>query len=198
MAFQGSTGCTGRFFHGRTILCDVCSLQEFRSFAFPLPLLPKVWWLFWFAADALRAISLTAIGERKQQRMKKVASVGIGGAVGAICRHLIQMIPILGGEFYRPVLTMAINISGSFLLGFLVILFVRLVPVSAELRTGITSGVIGGYTTFSTLCKETVFLFDSGYPLLSCAYLFFSVTIGLTAAWLGIRAAKRLERRFPA
>lgn len=128
--------------------------------------------------------------------MKKVLSAGIGGAAGSICRHFVSLIPLPGGEAYRPLLTMAINLSGSFLLGFLVILFVKCLPMRTEVRIGLTTGFLGGYTTFSTLCKDTVFLGFSGRFLFSAVYLAASVLFGLAAAWLGILAAKRLERRF--
>ena len=127
--------------------------------------------------------------------MKKILSAGVGGAAGAVCRHFVQLIPLPGGEMYRSVLTMAINLSGSFLLGFLVILFVKCLPVRSEVRTGLTTGFLGGYTTFSTLCKDTVFLCFSGRILFSALYLAGSVLFGLAAAWLGILAAKSLERR---
>lgn len=130
--------------------------------------------------------------------MKKVFWVGAGGAAGAVCRHFVQMIPLPGGELYRSLLTLLINISGSFLLGFLIILFVKCLPVSAEVRLGLTTGFLGGYTTFSTLCKDAVLLSLSGRALFSLLYLTASVLFGLAAAWLGILAAKRLERRMTA
>ena len=125
--------------------------------------------------------------------MKKYFAVGIGGALGTVIRHCIQMIPL--NTVYRPLLTMLINISGSFLLGFLIILFVRLVPVTAEIRLGVTTGCLGGYTTFSTFCKESVLLYLSGHILFSAAYAVFSILLGIAAAWLGIFLAKCLERR---
>lgn len=127
--------------------------------------------------------------------MKKNLYVGIGGAAGALLRCAIHAIPMPFGPDYQPVLTMLINISGSFLLGFLMVLFVKKLPVSAELRLGITTGVLGGYTTFSTLCKESVMLCFSGKFLLSAIYLAASVILGIAAAWCGILIAKHLERR---
>jgi fluoride exporter len=127
--------------------------------------------------------------------MKKYLSIGIGGALGAIARYSIQKIPLPLPAVYHPLLTMLINISGSFLLGFLLILFVKCLPVKSYIRLGITTGFLGGYTTFSTLCKESVLLCFSNNFLLSAVYVSASVLFGLAAAWLGIFAAKRLERR---
>jgi fluoride exporter len=128
-------------------------------------------------------------------RMKKYLSIGIGGALGAIARHFIQQVPLPFAAVYKPILTMLINISGSFLLGFLLILFVKCLPVKSEIRLGITTGFLGGYTTFSTLCKESVMLCFSGHIILSVIYVAASVLLGLAAAWLGIIAAKHIERR---
>lgn len=128
--------------------------------------------------------------------MRKNLSVATGGAAGALVRYLIQMIPLPFGTFQRPLLTLLINISGSFILGFLVILFVKLLPVKTDIRLFFTTGFLGGYTTFSTLCKDTVFLYLSHHIFYSAVYLAASILFGLAAAWLGILAAKKLERRF--
>ncbi|MDF2632648.1 MAG: camphor resistance protein CrcB, partial [Caproiciproducens sp.] len=97
---------------------------------------------------------------------------------------------------YRPLFTMFINISGSFLLGLALTFFARhMKSISPQIRLGIATGVLGGYTTFSTLCKESVELYLSNHIIYSMAYAVFSVALGLAAAWLGMRAAKRMERR---
>ena len=125
--------------------------------------------------------------------MKKYLSIGVGGALGAILRYSLQQIPL--NSVYRPLLTMLINLSGSFLLGFLLVLFIKCLPVRPEIRLGATTGFLGGYTTFSTFCKEAVLLSLSGHLFFSAAYAAASVILGFTAAWLGIRTAKRMERR---
>jgi CrcB protein len=127
--------------------------------------------------------------------MKKYLSIGVGGALGAILRYSMQQIPLPLNSVYHPLLTMLINISGSFLLGFLIVLFVKCLPVRPEIRLGTTTGFLGGYTTFSTFCKESVLLSLSGHLFFSAAYVVASVILGFTAAWLGILVAKRMERR---
>ena len=126
--------------------------------------------------------------------MKKYIAVGIGGAIGALLRVAIHQIPLPFGSTYRPLMTMFINISGSFFLGFLMILFAKRFPVKPAVRLGITTGLLGGYTTFSTLCKEAVMASFSGNTLFAAFYVAASVVFGLGAAWVGILAAKRLER----
>ncbi len=127
--------------------------------------------------------------------MKRYLAIGTGGALGAIARYAVQLIPLPFASLYHPVLTLLINVTGSFLLGFLMVLFIKCLPVKPEIRVGITTGFLGGYTTFSTLCKEAVLLACSGHILLSAVYISASVMLGLAAAWLGISTAKRLERR---
>lgn len=127
--------------------------------------------------------------------MKKYLSVGAGGAIGAILRYALQQSPLPLNPLYRPLLTMLINIGGSFLLGFLTVLFVKCLPVKPEIRLGMTTGFLGGYTTFSTFCKESVLLSLSGHRLLSVSYAAASVILGFAAAWLGILTAKCIERR---
>lgn len=127
--------------------------------------------------------------------MKKSIFVGIGGAAGTLVRYAFFQIPIPNGSVYRPLLTMLINISGSFILGLLIILFVKRFPVRAEIRIAVTAGFLGGYTTFSTMCKDAVMLLYSGKILFFAGYVIASVSLGLTAAWLGIRLGKHLERR---
>ena len=130
--------------------------------------------------------------------MKKYIAVGIGGAAGALLRVVVHQIPLPLGSTYRPLLTMLINISGSFFLGFLMILFAKRFLVKPAVRLGVTTGLLGGYTTFSTLCKESVMLCFSGNTLFAAIYVAASVVLGLGAAWVGILAAKRIERRHTA
>lgn len=127
--------------------------------------------------------------------MKKILYVGVGGAAGTFLRYAVLQIPLPSGTEFRPLLTMFINISGSFLLGCLMVLFEKAVPVSAAFRVGITTGLLGGYTTFSTMCKDSVLLWTSQSPLFSAAYLAASVFLGLAAARAGMYCAKHGKQR---
>lgn len=126
--------------------------------------------------------------------MKKIAAVGVGGAVGTLLRCALYRISLFSNPAYHAA-TLIINTTGSFLLALLVILFVRTIHVSAEMRLAVTTGVMGGYTTFSTMCKDTVAFLQAGRFLPAAAYLLLTVLLGLSAAWLGIAAGKRIARR---
>ena len=127
--------------------------------------------------------------------MKNSIVIAAGGAVGTLLRYSIQHIPLPIPAADRPVLTLLINISGSFLLGFLAIFFVRLVPVPPVVRHGLITGLLGGYTTFSTFCKDTVLFCQNGSMLSAVCYLAATVLFGLAAAWVGILFAEAMERR---
>ncbi len=126
--------------------------------------------------------------------MKKILAAGIGGAIGAAVRWILLQIPLASGRFH-PIMTLVINVSGSFLLGFVIILFEKKIPVRDEIRVAVTTGFFGGYTTFSTMCKDAAGMLAAENTLGALLYLILSVFLGLWAAWFGIRLGKVFERR---
>src|SRR5215203_4814523 len=84
----------------------------------------------------------------------RIISVAAGGALGAVARYLINVSPISGilGKF--PLATFVINISGSFLIGFLLIVFADKISVSENVRMAVIVGFLGAFTTFSTFEAE--------------------------------------------
>ena len=125
----------------------------------------------------------------------KILSVAAGGAAGAVARYLINISP-LSTVFERfPLPTFVINISGSFLIGFLLILLTDKCDVGDNLRMAVIVGFLGAFTTFSTfemeiygLAKERDFSIALLYVLLSVAAGFVGVAAG---AWLGRWASFR-------
>lgn len=81
--------------------------------------------------------------------MRNFALVFLGGGIGAACRWGLQLF------FAGPYTTFAINVSGSFLIGYIAQKF-----VSEPMRTLVCVGVLGGFTTFSTFAWDTL-QFDS-------------------------------------
>ena len=84
------------------------------------------------------------------------------------------------------------NVSGSFLIGFLGAAFDSRLPVPPETRAAALVGVIGGYTTFSTFSFETFSLIQGGRFWLAALYASASVLLGLAAVWTGVRMAQML------
>ncbi|MCI1632617.1 MAG: fluoride efflux transporter CrcB [Liquorilactobacillus nagelii] len=108
-----------------------------------------------------------------------IVLIGLGSSCGAICRYLITQ--SLKKKSGWPWATLLINLTGSFLLGFL---FGSKLASSLYLILGV--GVLGGYTTFSTLNVELLALHRSHDQRLELAYALASYLIGLLLAILGV------------
>lgn len=119
--------------------------------------------------------------------MRTLIAVGLAGAVGALARFGVEgwVTHKTGGAF--PWGTFAVNISGSLLLG---VLYSSLVEgriiVAPWLRTATTVGLVGAYTTFSTLTLETVRLIEDGSLALAGLNAMGSLAVGLVAVYVGI------------
>ncbi len=89
-----------------------------------------------------------------------------------------------------PWSTFLINVSGSALLGFLLVLLIEQFPRGRLVRPLVGSGVIGAYTTFSTFEVDTLLLFRGHQFGLGIIYLVSSLLAGLAAVWLGMNLAR--------
>ena len=118
--------------------------------------------------------------------------VALGSAVGGVGRYLMSL--WLGSTSF-PWATLAINIIGSFLLGFL--LKIPLLPssMSPEVRAMLTVGFCGGFTTFSTFTAETIRLAQDGSWPKAAAYISASVLLGLVAGLAGLALGSQLFSR---
>lgn len=108
--------------------------------------------------------------------------VGLGGAVGAVCRYLLSLLPVKP-SFGFPVVTLGINVLGAFALGVLLALAGRNTSVDPRLMLFLKVGVCGGFTTFSTFCGETEQLLAAGHTAAAAAYVALSVLLGVGAVW---------------
>ncbi|MGB0647655.1 MAG: fluoride efflux transporter CrcB [Bradymonadia bacterium] len=112
----------------------------------------------------------------------------IGGGIGSVLRYGLA-VALKSSSAMLPVGTLAANVVGCFVLGYLAShpnIGARLGP---EVHLGITVGVLGGFTTFSTFGVETVRLYESGQILYAITYILLSILGGLVAAWGGMRFA---------
>lgn len=118
--------------------------------------------------------------------MKDVALVAAGGAIGASLRWLLGgwIADRIGVGF--PWHTMAINLSGALLLGVLMGLSLDGGLLSADWRIFLGTGLLGGYTTFSTLAYETVALLEQGLYARAAFDMFGTGALGVMAAVIGI------------
>lgn len=123
--------------------------------------------------------------------LTKVLLVLTGGAIGTGCRYgLSAFVYSLVAKPAFPYATFIINISGSFVIGFLAELFDTRVGVSPTVRAALLIGVLGGYTTFSSFSLEILTLLRDGAVLRPLVYAFGSLFLGLTAVWIGVRLAQ--------
>ncbi len=126
------------------------------------------------------------------EALARLLWVCLGGAVGTGARYVLSgwALRVLGGSF--PYGTLAVNILGSFLLAALMHVALVTPAISPNTRLALTTGAMGGFTTFSTFSYETTRLLQDGAWLLAgtnvCAML-----IGcLAASLLGFAAARWL------
>jgi CrcB protein len=119
--------------------------------------------------------------------------VGVGGAFGAVSRYVASgWIQTLTGSAF-PWGTMAVNVAGSFVLGFLMV-WLQSITSSAELRDLITVGFLGSFTTFSTFSYETSAMLRDGEWWRAGVYTAGSVVFGLVAVVLGAYLATALSQ----
>jgi CrcB protein len=113
--------------------------------------------------------------------------VGVGGAIGSVIRYAIGL---TSRQSPFPWTTLAINLSGSFILGLFLTWALGRLPVTVI--TPISVGALGGFTTFSTFAWEALFLSRSGQVGLAIAYILLSVVGGLTVAWVGYKVGQTI------
>lgn len=116
-----------------------------------------------------------------------VVSIGLAGALGALCRYWLSRAVAARWQGPLPIGTLLINLTGAFCLGVLLGAAPSL-SLSDQVRLPISAGFLGSYTTFSTFSVETAHLFDSGSALIALLNVAASTVFGLLAALLGLWA----------
>ncbi|BAU74352.1 fluoride efflux transporter CrcB [Metapseudomonas furukawaii] len=119
-----------------------------------------------------------------------ILSVSIGGAAGTLLRfgtgNLVAT--YWPRHFYAG--TLAVNIVGCLLIGYLYGLFLLRPDIPVEVRSGLVVGFLGGLTTFSSFSLDTLRLLESGQLPLALGYASLSVLGGLLATWAGLILTK--------
>ena len=122
----------------------------------------------------------------------KILSVAVGGAFGAVARHLVNASPLAGTFENFPLPTFLINVSGSFLIGFLLILLTERFAASDNIRLAVIVGFLGAFTTFSTLEMEIFDLSKERFLGTAMLYMFLSLAAGFVAVSAGVALARRI------
>jgi CrcB protein len=133
-------------------------------------------------------IDLHVPGQRQASRRGQapfLAVIAVGGALGAAARcGLAVWLPHSPSAF--PWATFVTNVSGCLLIGVLMVLISEVWAAHRLLRPFLGTGVLGGYTTFSTYTVETTALLDGGHPRLGFAYLGGTLVCALAAVYVGV------------
>jgi fluoride exporter len=120
-----------------------------------------------------------------------VLGVAVGGALGAMARYGVdEWIGRRAGAF--PWGIFAVNISGAFLIGLLVVVLEPRFEDATWVRAAVLTGFLGAYTTFSTLSLDTYRLLDEGHLMTALANAVGSLALGLVAVWLGLKLGRTL------
>jgi len=117
--------------------------------------------------------------------IKQITLVAFGGAAGSVSRYLISLWGAKRFDFIFPLSTFIINITGCFIIGFLIGLSMRHFVLGNELKLLLIVGFCGGYTTFSTFSAENLKLIETGNFWTFAAYTAGSILFGLIAVWSG-------------
>jgi CrcB protein len=117
--------------------------------------------------------------------MLNVVAVAIGAAVGANLRYGLALWAAQRFGTTFPYGTLIINLLGCLVIGALLTLAATRLPLSEPLRLLLVTGLLGGFTTFSSFGYETYSLITGGNLLAAGLYIGASVGMGLVAVFLG-------------
>ena len=118
--------------------------------------------------------------------MTPLLYVGAGGALGAMARFLMAgwVQKASGGTF--PWGTLSVNVAGAFAMGLVVAVALKAASFPADLRVFLTSGVLGGFTSFSAFSVETALMIEKGDLLPAGLYVAASVTLTVLFLFCGL------------
>jgi CrcB protein len=124
--------------------------------------------------------------------MMKYLWVALGGALGSIVRYAVGLWIYKRTGTRFPYGTFVVNISGCFIIGFVLTVLDARLGLPPAWREAIPIGFIGAYTTFSTFEYETMRLVQHGQTPSALLYVLLSVVIGYAAVWAGTAAGRAL------
>jgi len=116
-----------------------------------------------------------------------ILAIGSGGFIGAVLRA--YMVGVINHHIPHnlPYGTLGVNVIGSFILGMLFFIFTQ-ISISPLLKSLLTTGMLGAFTTYSTFAFETFLLFQGGSFFLAGANIILNVSLTISFAALGYKA----------
>lgn len=121
--------------------------------------------------------------------MKILLAVGIGSFMGGVARYLLSLFIQTRSGAAFPFGTLGVNILGCFLIGLVVAVLSR-GTLAAEWRPFLVTGILGGFTTFSSFSMESVYLLQAEQYGQAILYILVSVVLGLLATFAGMWLVK--------
>ncbi len=124
--------------------------------------------------------------------MTQILAIAAGGAVGAVMRYWVStgVYNLVGRGF--PYGTLAVNVAGSLLMGFLYVLLLERMTTGPELRAALLVGLLGAFTTFSTFSIETLNLIEQADFVKAGLNVLISVVACVGAAWIGLIIGRQM------
>lgn len=117
-------------------------------------------------------------------KLSRILIVGIGSLFGGVLRYVISTVSAkYCGSF--PLGTLIVNVAGGFLIGMIMEASNSVWPVSADMRIFLTTGILGGLTTFSTFSYETITFLSEGRYFIGGLNAGLNLFLSLFACWLG-------------
>jgi CrcB protein len=141
---------------------------------------------------------MNAAAARHRESVTVIGVIALGGAIGSLLRYQAGLVwPTPMGSF--PTTTLLINVLGCLVIGAFMVVITAVWDAHRLVRPFFGTGVLGGFTTFSTYCLDIVNLIRLGHPGPAAWYLFLTVIGAMLAVSLGMLGTRRLvaARRKP-
>lgn len=127
---------------------------------------------------------------KSEHTLRTLLLIGTGGFIGSILRYLLgTQVQQLSKSLQFPFGTLAVNLVGCVLVGFLAEIIGQRNIGSSDVRTFLIVGLLGGFTTFSAFGLETMGLLRNGEIWLALGNIVSHTLLGLIAVWLGYSTA---------
>lgn len=124
--------------------------------------------------------------------MRSIVGVALAGTLGALSRYGLEGLISERFTGSLPLGTFVVNVTGSFALGLVFVVLTERTTVDPALRTAITIGFLGAYTTFSTFSFETVRLLEDGAYATAILNVIATLVLGLIAVWVGMSLGRAI------